>query len=61
MFVSQRKYANDILKKFHMERSTPMETPLVGNWRKEDTTLSEVVEDTIYRNLMVSPMYLVNT
>eukprot|EP00253_Pinus_taeda_P006875 PITA_06875 len=30
-FVSQGKYANEILKKFHMEISKPMENPLVGN------------------------------
>ena len=30
LFVSQGKYDNEILKKFHMERSKPMET-LVGN------------------------------
>eukprot|EP00253_Pinus_taeda_P007753 PITA_07753 len=48
LFVSKGKYANEILKKFHMERSKPMETPLAGNWRKENATSSEVVEATIY-------------
>lgn len=43
-----------------MERSKPMETPLIGNWRKEDATSSEVVEATIYGHLMGSLMYLVN-
>eukprot|EP00253_Pinus_taeda_P003267 PITA_03267 len=61
LFVSQAKYANEILKKFHMERNEPMETPLAGNWRKEDCTSCEVVEATIYRQLMGSIMYLVNT
>eukprot|EP00253_Pinus_taeda_P007963 PITA_07963 len=28
LFISQGKYANTILKKFHMNRSKPMETPL---------------------------------
>eukprot|EP00253_Pinus_taeda_P036428 PITA_36428 len=31
LFVSQGKYANEILNKFHMERSKLMETPLVVN------------------------------
>ena len=53
LFVSQGKYANEILKRFHMEGCKPMETPLVGNWRKEDATLGEVVEATIYRHLWV--------
>eukprot|EP00253_Pinus_taeda_P009334 PITA_09334 len=38
VFVSQGKYANEILKRFHIETCKPMETPLVGNWRKEDAT-----------------------
>ena len=31
LFVSQGKYANEILKKFHMERNKPMETHVEGN------------------------------
>ena len=61
MFVSQGKYAKAILKKYHMERSKPMETPLVVNCRKEDATCGEVVNTTIYRQLVGSLMYLVNT
>lgn len=30
-FVSQGKYANEVLKRFHMERIKPMETPLAGD------------------------------
>eukprot|EP00253_Pinus_taeda_P020200 PITA_20200 len=61
LFVSQGKYANEILKKFHMERNKPMETPLAGNWRKEDATSGEVAEAIIYRQLVGSLMYLLNT
>eukprot|EP00253_Pinus_taeda_P026482 PITA_26482 len=60
-FVSQGKYAIEILQSFRMDRCNPMETPLAGNWRKEDVTSSEVVEDTIYTKLLGSLMYLVNT
>ena len=38
-----------------------METPLLGNWSKEDATLAEVVDATVYRQLVGSLMYLVNT
>ena len=31
LFISQDKYANEILRRFHMESNKPMETPLVGN------------------------------
>jgi len=47
--------------KFHMESNKPMETPLAMNWRREYATSSEVVEATIYRHLVGSLMYLVNT
>ena len=49
LFVSQGKYAKEILSKFHMESCKPMEIPLPGSWRKEDATSSEVVNATIYR------------
>eukprot|EP00253_Pinus_taeda_P004591 PITA_04591 len=41
VFVYQGKYANEILRRFHMDMCKPMETPLVGNWRKEDTNSDE--------------------
>ena len=31
IFVSQGKYAKEILRNFHMEICKPMETPLAGN------------------------------
>src|ERR1700735_1622418 len=60
VFVSQGKYANEIFRRFHMEKCKPMQTPLAGNWRKEDATSGEVVDATIYRQFMGSLMYLVN-
>eukprot|EP00253_Pinus_taeda_P035845 PITA_35845 len=38
VFGSHGKYANEILKHFHMEKCKPMQTPLARNWRKEDAT-----------------------
>jgi len=38
-----------------------METPLATNWRKDDDTSDEEVDATIYRQLVGSLMYLVNT
>lgn len=61
LFVSLGKYANEILKIFHMEKCKPMQTSLAGNWRKEVATSREVVEATMYRELVGSLMYLVNT
>eukprot|EP00253_Pinus_taeda_P031092 PITA_31092 len=61
VFVSQGKYANEILRRFHMDKCKPMQTPLARNWRKEDATSSEVVAAIINRHLVGSLMYLVNT
>eukprot|EP00253_Pinus_taeda_P034764 PITA_34764 len=61
VFVSQGKYANEILRCFHMEKCKPMHNPLAGNWRKEDATSSEVVATTVYQQLVGSLMYMVNT
>ena len=52
---------NEILNNFHMERNKSMEIPLAGNWRMEDATSKELEEATIYKQLVVSLMYLVNT
>ena len=49
VFVSQGSYANEILRRFHMERCKHMHTPLDDNWRKEGATSGEVVEATMYR------------
>ena len=59
IFFSQGKYAKEILGKFHMESYKPMDTPLPRNWRKEDATSGEVVDATVYRQLVGSLMYLV--
>lgn len=61
LFVSQGKYANETLKKFHMESTKPMYISLAGSWRKEDATSSEEAEATIYRQLVGSLLYMVKT
>ena len=48
LFVSQGKYAREILEKFNMHGCKPVDTPLPGGWRKEDATSAEVVDATIY-------------
>ena len=61
LFVSKGQYANKILRRFCMESSKPMETPLAGNQRKEDATSGEAVEATVYRQLVDSLIDFVNT
>eukprot|EP00253_Pinus_taeda_P033882 PITA_33882 len=55
------KYAREILEKFNMHGYKPVGTTLPGGWRKEDATSAEVVDATVYRQLVGSLMYLVNT
>ena len=61
LFVSQGKYAWEILENFNMHGCKPVDTPLPGGWRKEDATSAEVVDATVYRQLVGSLMYLVTT
>ena len=44
-----------------MHGCKPVDTPLPGGWRKEDATSAEVVDATVYRQLVGSLMYLFNT
>eukprot|EP00253_Pinus_taeda_P024925 PITA_24925 len=52
VFVSQGKYANEILRHFHMEKCKPMQTPLAGNWRKEDATSAKSSYDSTYQAIL---------
>jgi hypothetical protein len=44
-----------------MQDCRPMSTPMVTNWKKIDASKSEVVDPTLYKQLIGSLMYLVNT
>ena len=44
-----------------MEECKPMAIPLVSNWRKIDASGSEGFDPTLYRQLIESLVYLVNT
>jgi len=44
-----------------MQDCRPMATPPVTNWRKVDASRGERVDPTLYRQLIRSLMYLVNT
>jgi hypothetical protein len=44
-----------------MEDCRPMSTPMITNWKKLSDSDSQLVDATIYRQLIGSLMYLVNT
>jgi hypothetical protein len=43
-----------------MEDCKPMSTPMVTNWKKLNASYFELVDPTIYRQLIGSLVYLVN-
>ena len=61
IFLGQGKYAVDILSRFQMEDCRPMSTPMITNWKKLSASDSQLVDATVYRQLIGSLMYLVNT
>eukprot|EP00253_Pinus_taeda_P016698 PITA_16698 len=60
-FLGHGKYIVDILSRFHMQDCRPMSTPMITNWKKLHASDSESVDPTLYRQLIGSLMYLVNT
>jgi hypothetical protein len=61
IFLEQGKYATCILSRFQMEDCRPMFTPMITNWKKLSASDIQLVDSTIYRQLIGSLMYLVNT
>jgi len=61
IFLGQGRYATEILKRFRMEDCRPMATPMITNWKKIDASKDKDVDPTLYKQLIGSPMYLVNT
>jgi hypothetical protein len=63
IFLSEGKYTVEILKKFGMLNCKPMATQMVTNLKKLSVSSSDSddIDLTLYRQLIGSLMYLVNT
>ena len=61
IFLGQGKYIVDILSRFHMGDCKPMSTPTATNGKELYSLDSQLVDPTLYRHLIGSLMYLVNT
>ena len=61
IFISQTKYIKDMLKKFKMEDSKPVGTPMVicCKLSKDDESLE--VDHTIFRSIISSLLYVTST
>ena len=61
IFISQTKYIKDMLKRFKMEESKPISTPMI-TWCKlikDDESLE--VDHTMYRSMIGSLLYVIAT
>ncbi|XP_072054428.1 uncharacterized protein [Arachis hypogaea] len=61
IFISQKKYANDILKKFQMEHSKPVSTPVEEKFKLLREDKGGAVNHTYYKSLIGSLRYLTAT
>ena len=61
IFLGQGKYAVDVLSRFHMGDCKPMSTPMATTGKELYALDSQVVDPTLYRQLIESLMYMVNT
>jgi hypothetical protein len=61
VFLGQGKYAVEILKRFQMMDCKPMATPMVANLKSFVDSDLDLIDPSVYRQLIGSLMYLVNT
>ena len=61
IFISQEKYADDLLKKFNMQDCKPLATPMAMNEKLSKDDGQNKVDATVYRSLVGSLIYLTNS
>ena len=61
IFMCQEKYIEDLLKKYHMDKSKPISTPMALNERLQQNDGVEKIDAKVYRSLVGSLIYLTNT
>ena len=61
IFLSQSKYACDLLRRFHMDDCKPTPSPFQSGVKISATCTSPEVDATLYRQLVGSLLYLTDT
>jgi hypothetical protein len=61
IFLSQSKYACDLLRRFHMDDCKPTPSPFQSGVKLTSTCTSPEVDATLYRQLVGSLLYLTHT
>ena len=59
IFLSQEKYLREMLKRFQMEDSKPMSTPMVTGCKLSKDDDSPVVDQSSYRSMIGSLLYII--
>jgi len=61
IFLVQGRYVMEILKKLLMLDYRPMSAAMITNWKNIDASKQEVMDPTLYRQLIGSSMYKYDT
>eukprot|EP00268_Persea_americana_P008859 TRINITY_DN13467_c1_g2_i1.p1 TRINITY_DN13467_c1_g2~~TRINITY_DN13467_c1_g2_i1.p1 ORF type:complete len:401 (+),score=79.48 TRINITY_DN13467_c1_g2_i1:1121-2323(+) len=61
IFISQKKYAKELLKRFSMEDAKPISTPMEVGLKLSKFDGKKVVHPTLYRSLVGGLVYLTTT
>ncbi|GKA38614.1 retrovirus-related pol polyprotein from transposon TNT 1-94 [Tanacetum coccineum] len=59
IFINQSKYALESLRKYGMESSDPVDTPMVEKSKLDEDTQGKVVDPTHYHKMIGTLMYLI--
>ena len=58
IFISQSKYAKNLVKKFGFESASPIRTPISPNVKLNVDLLGKSVDSSLYRSIIGSLLYL---
>ena len=59
IFLSQSKYARELVKKFGLESTKHFRTPMPTNLKLSKDESGKGVEETLYRSMIGSILYLI--
>ena len=59
IFISQEKYARNLVKKFGLEKAKVKRTPAATQFKVSKDSSGEKVDESLYRNIIGSFLYLI--